>query len=107
VVSGQCQWQRYPLEVMGARIMVESPLVGRHQLRNLALAIAAAEELHHQGIVQITPQTIAQGIRENVLAGTFPGSASRSQSRVLCSMSRIIRLEPGLCGRRFRPLTRT
>src|ERR1022692_899875 len=25
---------RYPLDVMGKRIMVESPLVGRHQLRN-------------------------------------------------------------------------
>jgi dihydrofolate synthase/folylpolyglutamate synthase len=69
VASGQ--WQRYPLEVMGARIMVESPLVGRHQLRNLALAIAAAEELHHQGIVQITPQTIAQGIRETYWPGRF------------------------------------
>src|SRR6202163_509969 len=41
---------RYPLDVMGTRIMVESPLVGRHQLRNLALAIAAAEELHNQGL---------------------------------------------------------
>src|ERR1017187_3077876 len=39
---------RYPLEVMGKRIMVDSPLVGRHQLRNLALAIAAAVELHSQ-----------------------------------------------------------
>ena len=49
--------------------MVDSPLVGRHQLRNVALAIAAAAELHHQdlanrGLVQITPETIAQGIRE-------------------------------------------
>ena len=36
---------RYPLQVMGKQILVESPLVGRHQLRNVALAIAAAEEL--------------------------------------------------------------
>ena len=64
-------WNRYPLEVMGARIMVESPLVGRHQLRNLALAIAAAEELHNQGTVQITPETIAQGIRETHWPGRF------------------------------------
>src|SRR6202158_1400944 len=49
---------RYPLDVMGTRIMVESPLVGRHQLRNLALAIAAAAELHDQGTVQITAETI-------------------------------------------------
>jgi len=62
---------RYPLEVMGKGIMVESPLVGRHQLRNLALAIAAAEELHNQGMVQITPETIAQGIRETHWPGRF------------------------------------
>jgi dihydrofolate synthase/folylpolyglutamate synthase len=62
---------RYPLEVMGQRIMVESPLVGRHQLRNLALAIAAAEELHKQGIAQITPETIAQGIRKTRWPGRF------------------------------------
>ncbi|MGA2234081.1 MAG: folylpolyglutamate synthase/dihydrofolate synthase family protein [Terriglobales bacterium] len=74
VASGQ--WQRYPLDVMGAQIMIESPLVGRHQLRNLALAIAAAEELHNQdienhGTVQITPETIAQGIRETHWPGRF------------------------------------
>ena len=62
VASGQ--GQRYPLDVCGQTIMVESPLVGRHQLRNLALAIAAAEELRHQGTPQITPETIAQGIRQ-------------------------------------------
>ncbi len=62
---------RYPLEVMGTRILVESPLVGRHQLRNLALAIAAADELHNQGIVQIKPETIAQGIRETNWPGRF------------------------------------
>jgi dihydrofolate synthase/folylpolyglutamate synthase len=66
----------YPLDVMGTRIMVESPLVGRHQLRNLALAIAAAEELHkqgldNQGIAKITPETIAQGIRETHWPGRF------------------------------------
>ncbi len=33
----------------GRRILVETPLVGRHQLRNVALAIAAAEELDQQG----------------------------------------------------------
>ena len=62
---------RYPLEVMGRRIMVESPLVGRHQLRNLALAIAAAEELHKLGMAQITPETIAQGIRQTRWPGRF------------------------------------
>jgi dihydrofolate synthase/folylpolyglutamate synthase len=69
-------WSRYPLEVLGTRILVESPLVGRHQLRNLALAIAAAVELHNQdladkGTVQITPETIARGIRETQWPGRF------------------------------------
>jgi len=62
---------RYPLEVMGTTIRVDSPLAGRHQLRNLALAIAAAEELHDQGLAQITPKTIARGIRKTHWPGRF------------------------------------
>jgi dihydrofolate synthase / folylpolyglutamate synthase len=69
-VSGG-QLQRYPLDVMGRRILVESPLVGRHQLRNLALAIAAAVELNHQGEARITPETIARGVRSTQWAGRF------------------------------------
>ncbi len=61
---------RYPLQVMGKQILVETPLVGRHQLRNLALAIAAAEVLSHQGFA-ITPQTIERGIRETSWPGRF------------------------------------
>jgi len=63
--------QRYSLAVLGTEIVVDSPLVGRHQLRNLALAIAAAEELHNQGTAQITPETIAEGIREAYWPGRF------------------------------------
>jgi dihydrofolate synthase / folylpolyglutamate synthase len=67
---------RYPLDVMGTEIMVESPLVGRHQLRNLALAIAAAVELGNQNrdrrkTFPITPETIAKGIRETHWPGRF------------------------------------
>ena len=62
---------RYPLEVMGTEILVDSPLVGRHQLRNLALAIAAAVELRNQGTSQITPETIAEGIRGTHWPGRF------------------------------------
>jgi dihydrofolate synthase/folylpolyglutamate synthase len=74
------EWQRYPLDVMGKQIQVQSPLVGRHQLRNLALAIAAAVELHGQqiedqienpAIAQITPETVAQGIRQTHWPGRF------------------------------------
>jgi dihydrofolate synthase / folylpolyglutamate synthase len=61
---------RYPLTVMGEEIHVDSPLAGRHQLRNLALAIAAAEELAHFGF-KVTPRQIEQGIREIHWPGRF------------------------------------
>jgi dihydrofolate synthase / folylpolyglutamate synthase len=61
---------RYPLQVMGKQILVETPLVGRHQLRNAALAIAAAEELSRQGF-PITPESIERGIRETRWPGRF------------------------------------
>jgi len=60
---------RYPLQVMGKEILVESPLAGRHQLRNIALAIAAAEELSQK--FPVTPETIEQGIREARWPGRF------------------------------------
>jgi dihydrofolate synthase/folylpolyglutamate synthase len=62
---------RYPLQVMGRQILVESPLVGRHQLRNVALAIATAEELSRQGFGGISPEAIEQGIRETHWPGRF------------------------------------
>lgn len=62
---------RYPLQVMGRQIPVESPLVGRHQLRNVALAVAAAEELSKQGFSRITPESIERGIRKTRWAGRF------------------------------------
>jgi dihydrofolate synthase/folylpolyglutamate synthase len=61
---------RYPLQVMGKEILVETPLVGRHQLRNVALAIAAAEELAKQGF-SITPESMERGIRETRWPGRF------------------------------------
>ena len=61
---------RYPLQVMGKQILVETPLIGRHQLRNVALAVATAEELRKQGFA-ITPDTIERGIRETRWPGRF------------------------------------
>ena len=62
---------RYPLQVMGAEILVQTPLVGRHQLRNVALAVATAEELSKLGISGITPESIERGIRETRWPGRF------------------------------------
>ncbi len=63
-------WAQYPLEVMGKEITVRTPLVGRHQLRNVALAIAAAEELAKQGF-SVNAESIERGIRETRWPGRF------------------------------------
>ena len=55
---------------MGQNIRIESPLVGRHQLRNLALAVATAVELNQHGF-HITPAQIESGIRETHWPGRF------------------------------------
>jgi dihydrofolate synthase / folylpolyglutamate synthase len=60
---------RYPLQVLGQPITIETPLVGRHQLRNVALAIAAAEQL--AATFPITPASIERGIRETRWPGRF------------------------------------
>ncbi len=61
---------RYPLNVMGEEIVVDSPLVGRHQFRNIALAIASAEELGRFGF-HVTAKQIEQGIRQTHWPGRF------------------------------------
>jgi dihydrofolate synthase/folylpolyglutamate synthase len=62
--------QRYPMQVLGEQITVETRLLGRHQLRNVALAIAASEELKRQGF-PITPESIERGVRETQWPGRF------------------------------------
>jgi dihydrofolate synthase/folylpolyglutamate synthase len=77
---------RYPLTVMGEEIEVDSPLVGRHQLRNIALAIATAEELAQFGF-KVTPKQIERGIRETHWPGRFqvlrPSAATQQREMVL------------------------
>jgi dihydrofolate synthase / folylpolyglutamate synthase len=68
--AGKMAVSRYPLQVMGEQIMVETPLLGRHQLRNVALAIAAAEELGRQGF-PVRAASVEQGIRETRWPGRF------------------------------------
>jgi dihydrofolate synthase/folylpolyglutamate synthase len=62
---------RYPLQVMGKQILVETPLVGRHQLRNVALAVATAVEMNKQGFAAVTPESIERGIRATRWPGRF------------------------------------
>jgi len=60
----------FPLEFMGSTLDVDFPLQGRHQLRNLALAITAAEQLNAFGF-RILPQHVAEGIRATRWPGRF------------------------------------
>jgi dihydrofolate synthase / folylpolyglutamate synthase len=63
----------YQVEALGAQIVVDSPLKGAHQHRNLALAIAAAVELAERHGFGITPEAIAKGIRQT----RWPGRLER------------------------------
>jgi dihydrofolate synthase / folylpolyglutamate synthase len=60
----------YWVDAMGKEICIESPLIGRHQLRNVALAIATAVELNQAGVT-IAPEDIARGVRETRWPGRF------------------------------------
>jgi len=61
---------RFPLAVMGEEIDVDYQLAGRHQLRNLALAITAAEQLGQCGF-KILPAQVEEGIRNTRWRGRF------------------------------------
>ena len=77
---GQFLRTRYFMEVMGEEVLLETPLVGRHQFRNVALAIAAAEELNDCGFT-ITAQNVADGVRDTYWPGRFqfiPGGVNSS-----------------------------
>ncbi|HTF65738.1 MAG TPA: folylpolyglutamate synthase/dihydrofolate synthase family protein, partial [Edaphobacter sp.] len=55
---------RYPLDIEGLHIEVDSPLAGQHQQRNIALAITAALDLRNRYSYNIDAETIAAGIRQ-------------------------------------------
>ena len=61
---------RFPVAFMENEIVVDSPLVGRHQLRNLALAITAAEQLNAFGF-RILGEHVEEGTRLTDWRGRF------------------------------------
>ncbi len=69
-VTGGEPGNLYRLTAMGQDITVVSPLGGRHQLRNIALAIASAVELNDAG-VRVSARDIETGIRETRWPGRF------------------------------------
>ncbi len=60
----------FRMNVLGAEIAIETPLVGRHQVRNLALAITAAETLAKKGF-HIKAADVERGVRETRWPGRF------------------------------------
>ena len=69
--SGGLPHNRYKLKVLEQQIDADSRLTGRHQLRNVALAIAAAVELKRSFGYRIAPETIAAGIAHTRWPGRF------------------------------------
>ena len=63
----------YPIEVMGQSIEMASPLLGVHQHRNSALAVAAAVELSDRHGLRVTPAAIASGVHRT----SWPGRMER------------------------------
>ncbi|MGC9158578.1 MAG: bifunctional folylpolyglutamate synthase/dihydrofolate synthase [Terracidiphilus sp.] len=63
----------YRIQALGAPIEIASPLLGQHQHRNAALAVAAAVELASTHGFAVTPATIAEGIRQT----RWPGRLER------------------------------
>lgn len=61
---------QYSISVLGQQIEIDSPLIGQHQMRNVALAIAAAVELRRFGF-NVAPQAISSGIRDTRWPGRF------------------------------------
>jgi dihydrofolate synthase/folylpolyglutamate synthase len=59
----------YVVEALGEAVLVDSPLSGAHQHRNLALAIAASVELKSTHGLPVTASSIAEGIRKT----SWPG----------------------------------
>jgi len=59
----------YVIEALGATTELASPLLGIHQHRNTALAVAAAVELCRQHAFPVTPAAISEGVRKTFWPG--------------------------------------
>jgi dihydrofolate synthase/folylpolyglutamate synthase len=69
-ISAYAIGNEFALTVMGKEIRANFPLAGRHQLRNLALAITTAEELNRFGF-HISASDVEQGIRSTQWPARF------------------------------------
>jgi len=69
----------YTVEIFGEPVEVKSPLIGFHQQRNVALAIAAAVELRETHAIKLDAASIGAGIRQTC----WPGRLERIERRGL------------------------
>ena len=60
---------RYQVPVEGEAVLIDSPLAGQHQQRNIALAVATAVELRTNHGFAIPNAAIANGVRETAWPG--------------------------------------
>jgi dihydrofolate synthase/folylpolyglutamate synthase len=63
----------YTVEIAGEPVEIDSPLGGVHQHRNIALALAAAVELHETFGFPVTNRAISEGVRRT----SWPGRLER------------------------------
>ena len=71
----------YMSQALGSSIVVNSPLQGAHQHRNLALAIATAVELAMEHRLPVTAASVEQGIRETCWPGRLEQIKSERQTQ--------------------------
>ena len=79
---------QYTIALDGCRLHVNSPLPGEHQRRNLALALATANELQkNQGFTRITQKSIEQGIRQTHWPARLESISGVNGSRILLDVA--------------------
>lgn len=82
-VESQSERNRYSLQVLGQSIEVDSPLLGQHQQRNIALAIATAIELRNNHSYKLSAADIASGIRDTYWPGRMERFAAANGAEIL------------------------
>ena len=81
------QRNRYELPVEGEVVLIDSPLAGQHQQRNIALAVAAAVELRSNHGFAIPNAAIEKGVRETVWPGRLELLASTGHAPLLLDVA--------------------
>ena len=94
----------YTLEIFDQPVLIDSPLTGSHQLRNRALAIAAAVGLKEHFKFPVTADSIAHGIKQAAWPGRLEKiSGAKNNTQWILDVSRTILPEHGPCAQDYPP----